>query len=141
MIKKMVVTALTGIILATTPAFPTDLKQTVTLEQQLEKSFPSEKLEDIDNWMQYSDKIMKIIGNKMGYEIDENIPKPRIVACVNACAGIPTNTLLNGIIKKMITACKAIEDNWESGDLAAAARLCSQAKKDLEKKAEVKNNE
>ena len=57
----------------------------------------------------------------------------RIVACVNACAGIPTNALLNGIIKKMITACKAIEDNWESGDLAAAARLCSQVIKDLEK--------
>lgn len=79
MIKKLAVVALTGLILATSPAFSTNIKQTVTLEQKIEKKFPSEQIKDIENWRQYADDIFYIVAEKMGYEVDENIPKPTIV--------------------------------------------------------------
>jgi hypothetical protein len=82
-----------------------------------------------------------VYGANNNHILGDNYKKPfigrevleRIVVCVNACAGISTKSLQNGIIKEMITACKAIEDNWEAGDLASAARLCSKTINKLNK--------
>lgn len=79
MIKKAVVVTLASLILATVPAFPAKAQQALTLEQKIEKTFPNKQIKDIENWRQYADDILYIVAEKMGYEMDESIPKPTIV--------------------------------------------------------------
>lgn len=42
---------------------------------------------------------------------------PRIVACVNACRGIPTESLTDGVVGRLVEAAKVIVDcaHWHPG--------------------------
>jgi hypothetical protein len=49
----------------------------------------------------------------------------RICAAVNACEGIHTEALERDVVMRLMTACQLVVERWEHGDLAAAARACS----------------
>lgn len=73
---------LAGLLLAspiTYHAVSTHAQETVTLEQRIEKGFPSKQVKDIENFRQYADSIMAIVAERMNVKLNKNIPKPRII--------------------------------------------------------------
>ena len=49
----------------------------------------------------------------------------RLVAAVNACQGIGTEALEQGVVDELLQACRMVVERWEQGDLAEAARACA----------------
>jgi hypothetical protein len=54
----------------------------------------------------------------------------RIVACVNACAGIPTEALEKGVVHAMVVIIEELHDNisgdWNLGKAAGCGEVASQ---------------
>lgn len=76
--RGIIALSLAGLFIAAPITF-VNAKQTTTLEQKIEKSFPSQQIQHIENFMQYSDDIMRIVAEKMNYTIDDKIPLPTII--------------------------------------------------------------
>lgn len=58
---------------------PYEKQEPVTLEQRIEKSFPSKQIKDIENFRQYADGIMAIVAEKMNIKLNKDTPQPRII--------------------------------------------------------------
>lgn len=69
---------LAGLLLAS-PITISHPQEPITLEQKIEKSFPSKQVKDIENFRQYADSIMAIVAGRMNIKLDKNIPKPKII--------------------------------------------------------------
>ncbi|MDP2907845.1 MAG: hypothetical protein Q8O03_07950 [Nanoarchaeota archaeon] len=80
--KALVGLGLAGLLFFT-PAIPTYAQHSpaeqTTLEYKIEKTFPNKPIQDIEDFRQYSDDIIKIVAEKMHIKLDEKIPKPKII--------------------------------------------------------------